>query len=76
MHLAVPFFMVCSSFLDRSCMYVNYVSYVVFPCFLFLVAYVTVFLSVFSKCCALVLYFSFAMCFSKKMSFPLQSALL
>ncbi len=33
MHLAGSFFMVCCPFLGSPCMYVNYVSYVVFPCF-------------------------------------------
>ena len=43
--------MVCSPFLDRLCMYVNYVSYVVFPVFLILVAYESAFLTFFSKYC-------------------------
>ena len=38
MQFAGSFFMACSPFLDRLCMYVNYVSYVVFPVFLILVA--------------------------------------
>ena len=76
MHLSWSFSWFAFLFSGRSCVFVNYVSYVVFRIFRLLCPKSSNFCELFSNYCMLVIWQSILIRFSKKRPFSLQSALL